>query len=484
MNRREFLCFSLALMEPKVELFVRFIFLSLLLVLPVLGCSVQDKFSRVHWSRASQQNLTPELATLISSPHKSQSESVEISGYKIEHWRTMNGGFPVEGSWIKVLRDRSGAPKLIEGDVSTHPLSEREAKKAQQLETQKEKVLSLAWQRYPELRKAKKIFPSQIVLKTTLMGYESFVELAYLLHNESEVVQARISEKGRIIERRSLTSHLITGSAQVFPGSPFRTPLAEVILSNLVGDGTLTSSLLKVESEGGSRAFNLNHQFRFQPDESAFDEVQAYYFVEQALVWLRSQYSLSLPFQLKVKVHVGGVVPSNAAFYYNGNIFLGDGDNVIYKKIPQDPSIVIHEVGHSIVQVLAGLPNDKEGGSLNEGFADFLAALYLDSPRMAEYSYLKAPFRRTLDNSLNYKTDAKGSLYHDSTIVSGTLWEVRQFLGKELTGQLALQCLGRLGAGSLLKDFPAALQGAVEDISLDDKSAGQIKAILIRRGWI
>ncbi|MBK8201249.1 MAG: hypothetical protein IPK68_02600 [Bdellovibrionales bacterium] len=234
-----------------MELFVRFIFLSLLLALPVLGCSVQNELSRVHWSRASQQNLTPELATLISSPHKSQSESVEISGYKIEHWRTMNGGFPVEGSWIKVLRDHSGAPKLIEGDVSTHPLSERDAKKAQQLESQKEKILSLAWQRYPELREAKKIFPSQIVLKTTLMGYESFVELAYLLHNESEVVQARISEKGRIIERRSLTSHLITGSAQVFPGSPFRTPLAEVILSNLVGDGTLTSSLLKVESEGG-----------------------------------------------------------------------------------------------------------------------------------------------------------------------------------------------------------------------------------------
>jgi Zn-dependent metalloprotease len=471
-------------MEPKMKLFVSFIFLSLMLALSVLGCSVQDKFSRVRWSRASQQNLTPELATLISSPHKSQSEKVEFSGYKIEHWRTMIGGFPVEGSWIKVLRDSSGAPKLIEGDVPTDPLSEIDTKKAQQLVSQKEKVLSLAWQMYPELREAKKIFPSQIVLKSSLTGYEPFVELSYLLHNESDVVQAQISQKGRIIERRSLTNHLITGSAQVFPGSPFRTPLAEVILSNLVGDGTLTSSLLKVESEGGSRAFNLDHQFRFQPDESAFDEVQAYYFVEQALVWLKSQYSLSLPFQLKVKVHVGGVVPSNAAFYFSGNIYLGDGDNVIYKKIPQDPSIVIHEVGHSIVQILAGLPNDKEGGSLNEGFADFIAALFLDSPRMAEYSYLKAPFRRNLENSLNYKTDAKGSLYHDSTIVSGTLWEIRQFLGKELTGRLALQCLGRLGAGSLLKDFPAALQGAVEDISLDDKSAGQIKAVLIRRGWV
>lgn len=162
---------------------------------------------------------------------------------------------------------------------------------------------------------------------------------------------------------------------------------------------------------------------------------------------------------------------------------MGDGDNVVYKKIPRDPSIVIHEVIHAVVQALAGLPSDKEGGSLNEAYADFITASFLDNPRMAEYSYLKGPFRRNLENDLKAYKDFTRGLYHDSMVVSGTLWDIRKIMGKDQSTQLAIQSLGRLGAGSQLADFPRVVKESLVDLKVDSQVVDSVNGVLRNKGW-
>ena len=456
----------------------------LILSLPFLGCSLGDRLRQVYWSSSHHQPLSAELATLISHPKKNNFQSSRVGEKRVEHWRMVAGDFPVANSWVKVVRNLKGAPESIRGQVlQLQPLSD-DIKRAQQLERRKQYVLQVAWEKYPELREAKKVFPVQVVLERKMVGYEPFLEVAYFNRDETEVVRLKLSGTANIIERHRLSHHFTKGNGRVFLGAPNRTQLSEVEFLGLVGNGTLTSPVLRVESAVSNRAYSPSHEFLFRPEEQPFDEVQAYYFVERVLAWLKKDYGFILPFQLNIKVHVGGLRPSNAAFYYRGNIRLGDGDGIIYKNIPKDPTIVIHEVAHGVVEVIAGLPTEEEGGALNEGFSDFLAAVFLNNPRMAEYAYLKAPYRRNLENNLQAHRDFNGGLYHDSTIVSGTLWDVKKALGSHLSGKLALGVLGHLGPGSKLADFPEALMAAAGDSQLDDKQIGILQSVLNQRGWL
>ncbi|MCB0367802.1 MAG: hypothetical protein H6624_07885 [Bdellovibrionaceae bacterium] len=459
-------------------------FFALILAVPFLGCSPGDRLREVHWDSKLHQPLTAEIATIISTPRKDSLRKTKVMGHQVEHWRGMAGGFPVADTWVKVVRDEKGAPQFVRAQLAQlDPIAE-DVKKAQQLEKRKQFVLGVAWKKYPELRTAKKIFPVQVVLDGKMVGYEPHLEVTYFNADETDVIRLKLSGTANILERKSLAQHLANGSGMVFLGFPDRTKLTEVEFMNLVGDGTLNSETVKVESDTNSRAYSPSHEFRFTPAEQPFDEVQAYYFVESALKWLSKDFGFVLPFKLNVKVHVGGLRPSNAAFYYKGNIRLGDGDNVVYRNIPRDPSIVIHEAAHGVVDAVAGLPHEKEGGSMNEGYSDFIAALFLDNPKMAEYSYLKAPFRRTLENDLQAFRDFNGGLYHDSTVVSGTMWDLRKALGIQLAGKLALTSLAHMGPGSGMKDFAPSLLSSVEEVGLDESQVGILQGVLNKRGWL
>jgi Zn-dependent metalloprotease len=160
---------------------------------------------------------------------------------------------------------------------------------------------------------------------------------------------------------------------------------------------------------------------------------------------------------------------------------LGLGDDQTYSHIPQDPSIVIHESVHALVDSIARLPYEGEGGSLNEAFADFFTALQLDNPNMGEAAYLKGPYRRTLANDFKL-ADKTGGLYHDSGIVSGALWDLRKSLGQDKARQIALSTLNRLTPGSDLADFGVQVK-EVLSLVLSIEEVGIAVAMLEKRGF-
>mgnify|MGYP003342413340 CR=1 FL=1 len=165
-----------------------------------------------------------------------------------------------------------------------------------------------------------------------------------------------------------------------------------------------------------------------------------------------------------------------------GNLYLGTGDNVTYRDMVRDPSILIHEGVHAIIDDYVGLPSEGEGGSFNEGFADLFTALILDNPRMGEASYLKGPFRRTLENQLQAYRDFNSGVYQNGSIVGATFWDMRANLGTELTAKLAFRTVVRLGKGAKFDDFPTALAAASQGF-LSPAQQSIVLETARKRGW-
>jgi Zn-dependent metalloprotease len=67
-------------------------------------------------------------------------------------------------------------------------------------------------------------------------------------------------------------------------------------------------------------------------------------------------------------VHYG--VKFNNAFWYNGQITLGDGDGVIFTNFARSLDVIAHELGHGVVENTAKLEYHDQSGALNEHFAD------------------------------------------------------------------------------------------------------------------
>jgi Zn-dependent metalloprotease len=178
---------------------------------------------------------------------------------------------------------------------------------------------------------------------------------------------------------------------------------------------------------------------------------------------------------------VGYPEKTNGAFAHGNKIWLGRGDDKEFKLLAQDPSVVLHELGHVIINQLSRLPTQGEGGSLNEGFADYLAATQIESSKIGSAAYLPAPFMRNLDNAVLF-TQKTGGLYHDSLIVSGTLWTLRTKLGAKVVDQLAIKTLTRLGPSKQLSDFSYAITLAAEN-RLNAEQLVILKDVLKARQW-
>jgi hypothetical protein len=300
--------------------------------------------------------------------------------------------------------------------------------------------------------------------------------------DETDVIRYRFSSTWELLEEQSVAHHLVVGEADVFTGRPDVTEISEQFLPDLMGTGYLKSDRVNLVSALPKTAFSDEHIFRFDPQDERFDDVQAYYFADQAILWFQNQLQQKLPQALEVMVHVGAPRRTNTAFYYDYRVRLGSGDGVTYQHIPRDPSIVSHEVAHAFIQQMSGLPFNGEGGSLNEAFADYFAAEIIGQPEMAAFSYKPGPYRRNLNNQLKF-SDLNGSLYGDSLLFSGTLWELRTQLGSSKVLPLATLTLMHLGPYGRLSDFAPILL-RVGEAHLSEEDLATVRIVLDGRGLL
>ncbi|HEY8278785.1 MAG TPA: hypothetical protein VIH99_04135 [Bdellovibrionota bacterium] len=343
--------------------------------------------------------------------------------------------------------------------------------------------LESAMRKEAELQAAARIFPPSLEVKKGEAGeWIPYWRVEYLSPKQDELRFLQIGRKGEVIGRGRLNWDGADGRAAVFPKGPKFGGVEEQTLRDLTGDGTVTGRLLHVISALDLKVWSPELTFIFPETDRRFDLGQAYFTIEQGYRWLKEHLGIELDHPIEVKLHVGEGGVSNAAFYHGNTIYLGTGDGETYKDMIRDPSVLIHEGIHAVIDAYAGLPSEGEGGGFNEGFADLFTALILDNPRMGEASYLKGPFRRTLENRLVAYKDFAPGVYQNGSIVAATFWDMKPELGTELTAKLAFRTLVRLGRGAKFDDMPSALAGAAQGL-LNEAQTRLALSAARTRGW-
>jgi len=246
--------------------------------------------------------------------------------------------------------------------------------------------------------------------------------------------------------------------------SSFKTQpeIQTVELKELDGKGKLTGSAVKLENKKEENAFSQDGKFLYTPDSSHYDEVMVYFHITEMTSYLKS---------LGVSL---GTKPTTATVHYNDDdnsfyspakkeLFFGDGG------VPDsaDADIVLHEFGHAIVDHLSGLEGGwgSQGSAMHEGYGDYVAASFFEDPEIGEWdssAYSDEGYLRTLLNQKKFPDDLTHNGHEDGEIWSGTLWDLFQKLGKEVSDHLVYHSLRFLPQDANFRD------GLVAILSADD----------------
>ena len=108
----------------------------------------------------------------------------------------------------------------------------------------------------------------------------------------------------------------------------------------------------------------------------------------------------------------------------------------------EDAEVVIHELGHAIHDdQVPGWGSSHEGGSMGEGWGDFLAGAYYARTSggfgdlciadwdATSYSNSSPPCLRRMDEDKKYPDDMENQVHADGEIWSAFLWDLRSKLG-------------------------------------------------------
>lgn len=390
------------------------------------------------------------------------------------------GPATVHGTWRQTIFKPNGgvayaAGAVVEGLPSADSL--------RLMEDELKASLQRGIDRAEMLRDASKVFPANLEVRKNERGeWLPAWRVEYLTASGDRLKFVYLNRDGAVVEEGELDWDGVDGRAMVFPKGPKEGAPEVKPLRELSGDGTVSGRLLRVLSALDLKVWSPELSFLFAQDDRRFDLGQAYYTIEEGYRWLKDKLGVELERPVDVKLHVGDNGVSNAAFYHQNTIYLGTGDGVTYKDLIRDPSVLIHEGLHAVIDAYAGLPSEGEGGSFNEGFADLFTALILDNPRVGEASYLKGPYRRTLEHGKKAYKDFAPGVYGNGSIIAATFWDMKPFLGTELTAKLAFRTLVRLGRGAKFDDLPGALRAASEGI-LSDTQKAQVNEAAGKRGW-
>lgn len=449
--------------------------IALISFLALAACDSKKGLQTLEWrpgDSASQIQALKNLESTHSLPVQSASQTIELEQQSVH-------GIKVDGSFIKHLRSPQGEPILIRASVSLED-KKLEGLPLSDFELRKNSILNELKVAFPMFR----VRPPEKI-DVLIIHHRGYYEPVWnVLYTDKHGIpwEMKLGQHLQIRSVNRVGSQFHDTLAFVFPKGPKISNLQEVLLKGIAVNPTLSSSRLVVTSQAAdSKITDIDGPLKYSPQDSRFDQLQVFYFLDESLTWFEKRLNVKLPFSLQAEVAVGAPEKTNSAFYYQSKIRFGTGDDETYSHIPQDPSIVIHESVHALVDALAHLPYEGEGGSLNEAFADFFAALQLDNPNMGEVAYLKGPFRRSLVNDFKL-SEKNGGLYHDSGIISGALWDLRVKFGPDKARQIALLTLNRLNPSSDFADFSAQLKEVLSQV-LDSDEVLSAQSILGKRGF-
>lgn len=446
----------------------------LLLLLPIPG-QAKEQLRKFRWAEPS-----PGERNLNSGVKADSTRLLPGVGELVSREGQMVGRAKVAGAWKQTVLDPAGKMIYAAGALADNAPPSLGALGVSELALTES--LTKALGRASELRGAGRVFPPSLELKMEGGKWLPYWRVEFLTPAGDQLRYLTVLQDGSVSGSRQIAWDGVDGRALVYTDGPREGAAREEVLRDLTGDGTVTGRLLHVVSALDLKVWSPELTFFFPASDRRFDLGQAYFSIDRGFRWLRDHLGVGIDHPVEVKLHVGNEGVSNAAFYHQNTIYLGTGDNVTYKDMIKDPSVLIHEGIHAVIDAYAGLPSEGEGGSFNEGFADLFTALILDNPRMGEASYLKGPYRRTLEHNLQAYRDFNTGVYQNGSIVAATFWDMKAALGTELTAKLAFRTLVRLGKGARFDDFSAALASAADGLLGPDQARYALDTAR-NRGW-
>lgn len=459
----------------------------LALAIAIAGCQ-KKSITAVHWP--STPSAVGEITPAALVVRDTTAQAIRVGEETVVIKRSEMAGAFVRDSWIKNVKDMQGRLVYADGRIyQAVPASV--LKHASSLTSRPEvaaAVLKRLKQELPSLAEARWVHgPAlEFSLREHIPGWRLLWVVDYLDRDSESFKRLHVNLKGVVVSSKKVSADYINAPASVYPKGPKSSALEEVLLQGLLEEDGLASPRTRISCSDEPALIGwekAERSFRFSPQDRRFDAVQAYYYVDRAQSWFREHAGIELSAPLTVDVFAGGTQsPRNTACYYFNIVRLGVGDGKTYHNLMRDPSVVMHEVSHAMIEAVSHLPTQDEGGSINEGFADFFAADIIDSPRMGEVSYVPGPYKRNIDNLAVLK-EKNGGLYHDSLIVSGTLWEIRKVLGSPKGLTFSLKVLARLNTDSNFAGFGSACQYALQE-GFTAEETRTIAEILQKRGWM
>jgi len=445
---------------------------SFIFILAVVGCTQEKPLQHTRWSGSGYRASLVDIQTKQELSSRSAGESITVSQQVFE-------SIPVHGSFIKTISFKKKS--IFESSATAARPSQNQLKKAKLLQQNRSWYWLSFLLQHPDYKTWDIEKPASVVLNppdmdavlmVILREQKTFKVQRILFNTALKIVQT--DEMGsQIVELKEV-------SALAYPQGPIKSDLSQVkVLRDLNNDG-LKNLKVKVETESLAK-IKKEQPLELLPSDERFDQIQAFYFANKILNWFSEKLAVDLDSNVNILTQVGFPEKTNAAFYYNEKIRLGTGDDIVFSKIYLDPSIVMHETSHFVIDHLARLPFTGEGGSLNEAFADVFTTFFLNSPRLGEVAYKKAQFVRSVETKITLK-EKNGGLYHDSAIISGFFWSLRSAIGEELTLQLALRILNRLNGYSDFADFIITLKEQIDLLPLEQKQ--KVLQLMQERGFL
>lgn len=431
------------------------------------ACQKQNNLSYHEWD-SSQKSATVSLPAGLQL--EKATSSVKFRNKKVDYSRQVLNGKPVYNSFVKTISADTNTELTQANYIDPSRLKNTSFKTILQdlnySEALGDRVATLIG------KEEVFIIESGKAVEYLLVHFFDKSGVPYTSFFNSDGILARTERQG---------SQFADINATIYAEGPKLSQLTEQLLKGLTATPALSNQQVFVTSESDKKINVTSPVLKFDPKDDRFDQLQVFYYLSKSFRWMKEILQVEIPSQIEAVVHVGFPEKTNSAFYFRNKIRLGGGDDVTYSNLMHDPSIVYHESFHAMIDHLAHLPFEGEGGSLNEAFADFFTCLLTERPFLGDSSFLKGPYKRTLQ--LNRRLDEKnGGLYHDSQIFSSLLWELKEKLSTEKARLLAVETLVRLNSLSQFRDFNQKILVAGNEVLNKDEQM-ILQQVLRTRGF-
>ena len=446
------------------------------------GCSQNDDNPVIRWSPTALDPLPP--AIVNDSSFQSPARSIQVANQKVTFVEQKVGAAFVKDGNLYSVSDSQNNTKLLRIQnrlPSELTLTPSHLQKSYKLFQERETFFKRAQVKYTFLKDVKLVDDIRVLFDPSLNKTQAFYyEFRFLSKAQDQVMSCELWPSIEIQQCQRLSLHF-EAPAWVFTLQNLDL-LQEVVLPSLTGisSGVLKSNSHTVSSESPKMITLRDLPLRFSKEDPRFDQLQSYYWVDRGIQYAQTHLQLKALDPIEVFTFIGFPNLTNAAFAFRNQIRLGRGDGVTYSFLAQDPSVIIHEVGHVLFNQIAYLPTQGQGGSLNEAFADYFAATVINSPEMGVKSFLKGPYKRSLNQALSY-TSISNKLYQDSLIVSSALWEIEQRIGKTAANELFLKSLIALGPATQIDEYAATLAKLVLELPQPEQDV--VRTLLTQREW-